>query len=336
MARSRLPKAFSKRQLITLLVFASLVGGAALYGHLPRQWRDYIAAHLRPLAAPAARTAVGPPMPRGDDNLLIASFNIQVFGESKLNKPAVVAVLAEVVRQFDIVAVQEVRAENQDVIPTFVRLINAGGAAYDYVLGPRLGRTTSKEQYAFLFDTARVEVNPNSIYTVSDPDDRLHRPPLVASFRARAPPPNEAFTFTLVNIHTDPDETKTELDALDDVFQAVRHDGRGEDDIILLGDLNVDDRHLGQLGTLSGMAWAITGTATNLRGDKLYDNIFFIQPATVEFTGMGGVYDLKEAFGLSLRAALEVSDHNPIWAEFSAYEGGLRRHVANGLAPKVR
>ena len=43
--------------------------------------------------------------------LLIASFNIQVFGQSKLSKPQVVEILAQVARQFDIVAIQEVRAK---------------------------------------------------------------------------------------------------------------------------------------------------------------------------------------------------------------------------------
>ncbi len=42
-------------------------------------------------------------------------------------------------------------------------------------------------------------------------------------------------------VHTDPDETDTELDALDDVFAAVQRSGNGEDDVILLGDLNVDE-----------------------------------------------------------------------------------------------
>ena len=105
--------------------------------------------------------------------------------------------------------------------------INAAGHQYDYAIGPRLGRSTSKEQYAYLYDTETIEVDRHAMYTVEDPDDLLHREPLVAGFRARGAPANEAFTFTLVNIHTDPDETDGEIDALADVFQAVRNDGRG-------------------------------------------------------------------------------------------------------------
>ena len=127
------------------------------------------------------------------------------------------------------------------------------------------GRSSSTEQYAFLYDTAAIEVNRYSIYTVNDPDDLLHREPLVAMFRVRGPPPQQAFTFVLVNIHTDPDETDTELDALAQVYQAVRRSSGGEDDIILLGDLNVDDQHLGQLGRLDGVRPVVRGMFTNTR-----------------------------------------------------------------------
>jgi deoxyribonuclease-1-like protein len=265
----------------------------------------------------------------GRSTIRVASFNIQVFGESKLNKPEVVRVLAEVARQFDVLAIQEVRATSQDVLPRFVEQINATGRKYDFVIGPRLGRTNSKEQYAFVYDTATIEVDRQSMYTVSDPDDLLHREPLVAGFRARGPPTNQAFTFTLINIHTDPDEADTELDALGEVYLAVRQDGRGEDDIVLLGDLNVDDQHLGRLGRIPDITPAIYGVPSNTRGTKLYDNIVFDGRATAEFTGRAGVYDLIREYQLTLPQALEVSDHLPVWAEFSVLEGGQAGRVAS-------
>ena len=252
-----------------------------------------------------------PPPARGGETIKIASFNIQVFGESKLAKAPVMKVLAEVVRRFDVVAMQEVRAAQQDVLPRFVEMINAEGAHYDFVIGPRLGRTSSKEQYAFIFDRTRVEFDRQSVYTVDDPDDRLHREPLVAGFSVRGPPSSEAFTFTLINIHTDPDEVPAELAALDDVFRAVRNDGRREDDIILLGDLNADDQHLGELGSMPYLIVAISGKPTNTRGTALYDNILFDRRATTEYTGHAGVFDLLREFNLTLAEATEVSDHLP-------------------------
>ena len=51
--------------------------------------------------------------------------------------------------------------------------------------------------------------------------------------------------------------------------------------------------------------------------------------ATVEFTGRAGVFDFVREFNLTEQQALEVSDHFPIWAEFSSYEGGQPGRVAN-------
>jgi len=271
--------------------------------------------------------------PRQADKIRIASFNIQVFGNSKMNKPAVMDVLARICRLYDVVAIQEIRAKNQDILPLFVEQINSVGRHYDYVIGPRLGRTDSKEQYAFIFDRETLEVDRNELYTVNDPDDRLHREPLVAWFRTRSPAVEDAFTFTLVNIHTDPDETKTELNALDDVFHVVAGDGRNEDDVILLGDFNVDDRHLGQLGQIPGITWTLSGTPTNTLRNKQYDNLLFMQDATSEFTGRAGVFDFLREYDLSVEEAKEVSDHLPVWAEFSVYEGGQPGRVATRTVP---
>jgi endonuclease/exonuclease/phosphatase family metal-dependent hydrolase len=207
------------------------------------------------------------------------------------------------------------------------------GRDYDYVIGPRLGRADNKEQYAFVFDRASIEVDRSQLYTIDDPDDLMHREPLVGWFRVRGPSQDQAFTFTLVNVHTDPDETDQELNVLDDVFRVVRADGRGEDDVILLGDLNVDDRHLGQLGQVADITWVVAGMPTNTRGTMQYDNILFSQAATVEFTGRGGVFDFMRQYNLSMDEALEVSDHLPVWAEFNIYEGGKPGQLAARPTP---
>lgn len=270
-----------------------------------------------------------PPVTRSGDTIRVATFNIQVLGTTKASKPHVMDILARVARQFDVVAIQEIRSTDQDIIPHFVDLVNATGRSYDYVIGPRLGRTENKEQYAFIFDRASMEVDRSQLYTIDDPDDMLHREPLVGWFRVRGPPTDQAFTFSLVNIHTDPDETHEELNALDDVFRAVRDDGRSEDDVIVLGDLNVDDRHLGEVGQISGIAWIVSGVPTNTRGTQQYDNIIFDRHATREFVGRGGVFDFMREYNLSIDEALEVSDHMPVWGEFSIYEGGTIGRVAS-------
>jgi deoxyribonuclease-1-like protein len=273
------------------------------------------------LPAPVDAAAPAPP-PSGKptDAILIASFNIQVFGESKLAKPQVVDVLTRVVRRFDIVAVQEVRAKSDSIVPTFVNAINADGSRYQYVIGPRLGRTVSKEQYTFIYDSTRIEIDPSSVATLPNPGDKLHRPPLRARFRVRTNPPEAGFSFWLVNIHTDPDEVPQEVDALADAFVSMRSVIPDEDDVILLGDLNAGPPQFGRIKQIPGIGWAVSGTTTNTRRSKTYDNLIFDRTATTEYTGRWGVLDLQETFGLPLDKALEVSDHNPVWAAFSPWE----------------
>lgn len=271
------------------------------------------------------------PPPQNVDNgqtIRIASFNIQVFGNTKASKPYVMQELADIVNQFDVVAIQEVRSKNEYLIPNFVQLVNRSGRRFDHVIGPRLGITTSKEQYVYLFDTQKIEIDHQSVYTVSDPDGLLHREPLVATFRTRVDPA-QAFTFTLINMHTDPDIVSEEMDVLAEVYRVVRRSGRGEDDIILLGDFNTDDRNLGRLGQLPGMMPLIAGVWTNTRQNKQYDNIIIHQPSTTEYAGRSGVFDFMRFKNLSLQQAVQVSDHFPVWAEFSVYERDSFGRVAS-------
>jgi deoxyribonuclease-1-like protein len=281
------------------------------------------------VGASADRGASGqrsPAAPTG--TITIATYNIQVFGISKLQQPQLREILAQVVRHFDVVAIQEIRAKDDGLMPEFLRSVNADGSRYDFVIGPRLGRTSSKEQYVFVYNTEKVEVDPSSVATLSDPNDLIHREPMVARFRARTYPPEAGFTFWLVNIHTDPDEVAQEVDVLVDVLQVMARANPGEDDIILLGDLNADETKFGRLGKIPGVTWVVPrGTTTNTRGTQTYDNLLFLEQSTAEFTGRWGVVNMQKAFNLSLDDALKVSDHLPVWAEFQATES-MSPHTA--------
>jgi len=283
-----------------------------------------------PASAPSAAPAAAPGGGKPTDAITICSFNIQVFGESKIAKHEVVDVLTKVVRNFDIVAVQEVRAKSDSVIPQFLSAINADGSRYQFVIGPRLGRTVSKEQYTFIYDSTRIEVDPSSVGTSPNPGDRLHRPPLHARFRVRANPPESGFSFWLVDTHTDPDEVSTEVNALADVFMEMKALRPDEDDVILLGDFNAGPPQFGKIKQIPGVGWAVSNATTNTRRNKTYDNLVFDQRSTTEYTGRWGVLDLQNTFGLSLSKALEVSDHNPVWAAFRPWES---RQVAGAAMP---
>ncbi len=46
-------------------------------------------------------------LPKSSDTIIIANFNIQVFGKAKARKTGVMVILAKTITQFDIVAIQE-------------------------------------------------------------------------------------------------------------------------------------------------------------------------------------------------------------------------------------
>ncbi|MGC4006376.1 MAG: endonuclease/exonuclease/phosphatase family protein [Pirellulales bacterium] len=286
----------------------------------PTQPQPYASA--QPYGAPLPTQPIGNTQPTSQNaaTIRIASFNIQVFGESKLRKPDAMRVLVDLVHRFDVVAIQEVRATSDEILPRFVAELNATGRRYDFVIGPREGRTSSKEQYAYVYDTATIECDRSSVFSAQNPNNLLHRTPLVASFRTRNAPPQQAFTFTCVNIHTDPDEVKTEVPALVEVVRAVREQLPNEDDIFLMGDLNADEAKLGPLLQIPNFTPIVSRTPTNTRGTEQYDNFFYPRDRTPEYTGRWGVVDFAQEYGLTLEQALQVSDHRPIWAEFGVYE----------------
>jgi len=293
-----------------------------------------------PLANP-----MGDPLPANPAEafppIRIASFNVTRLDESKLANRQVADVLSRVVPKFDLVAVQDIRASNQGVLVRWIEQINAASdRKFRFAAAPNAG-TPSDEQYcAFIFDDARVAIDHTLAHSVQDPAGLFRHVPIVAAFRARGPEPSQAFTFKLVNVHVDRDRA-FELDSLDDVYQALRGDGSNEDDIIMLGDFGVEnsgpgDENLGQLGAILDITSAISDTPTTPRTRRPVDNILFDGRATCEFTGRAGVMDLMREFDLTLREALEVSNHQPVWAEFSPYEGGQSGHLAEGDAPTTR
>lgn len=266
------------------------------------------------------------------DSIVIGSFNMERFGKSKSGKPEVMAQFAAIAAQFDVVALQEVQLATigeepiQRLAAMADEISRQSGyvSQYQYLISGKIARPSDAnyyEQYAFLYDASVLEVDRSTVYQVSDPSDRMHREPYVARFRCRRNDGRPGFSFSLVNVHTDPDEVDEELLALGDVFFAVANDGSGEDDIILLGDFNAAGRDLVGLGGRRDVVAAILGAeTTNVRRDAQYDNFVYSSLATSEYGGAAGVLEFDEEARLSREQALDVSDHLPVWATFSTLE----------------
>ncbi|MCC6127160.1 MAG: endonuclease/exonuclease/phosphatase [Pirellulales bacterium] len=271
------------------------------------------------------------PPPSNRPTFRVAAYNLGGLDEIKLSNPRIGEILSQSIRRFDLVALQGLRGKNQGVPVRLIEHLNAAsGRQYDFATCPTQKRDGVEHYSGFLFDKAVVEVDRATVHFIEDPQRRFRRKPLVGLFRARATP--APFTFYLIAVDTDPEKPAAELDLLADVFRAVRDvvrpDGPSEDDVIMLGDFEADERHLSRLGNVPGITAAIgENFPTTVRGTKMADNLLFDRRAVVEFTGRAEVFDTMREFELTVQAAAEVSEHLPVWAEFSVFEGGPRGYV---------
>ncbi len=327
-------------RFVLLLLLLGIVGGGGLL--LQRyKIRGLDAIRLEPRSttagddasvladdAESAPNVRQPPVTRQADTIQIATFYLPRFTDESLRQPKTVRVLSGLLSRFDVIAIQGVGRPQRKAIRQLAAQIPNRPAGYRWVAAPPAGLGVAPEPLGFLYDPGSLEIDRSATYVVEDPDDLLEHDPLVASFRVRGPPPDQAFTFTLVNVWVSPTQTDAEMAALDDVWNAVRRDGRGEDDVLLLGHLNAPAERWGELGLLPQIDWVIHDLPTNTRGTQMLDNLLYFRLATVEFTGESGVVDLMRTFDLSMRDAVRISEFVPVWAEFELFEGGDQGRVA--------
>src|SRR4051812_26051720 len=107
----RQPTEGQVRKLFLLVIVAAIAGGWAFFQKFELTGIDGVSVKPRGTATAQSQEFVPPPAERRTGTIRIGSFNIQVFGSSKLNNPRAMNVLAEVIRRFDVVAIQEVRAK---------------------------------------------------------------------------------------------------------------------------------------------------------------------------------------------------------------------------------
>lgn len=248
--------------------------------------------------------------------IAVASFNIQIFGQSKISNPEIMRTLAQIIRRYDIVAIQEVRSEEQDVIPALLKYVNDGNIKYDYLTSERLGRTGSKEQYAFVYNTKTVSLIPNSSYVVADPDDIFEREPFVVYFKSGN------FDFKIVSNHIKPDDASVELSNLAAVINNI-YDSSAEKDVIAVGDMNADGKYYNE-NNLTGVFLRWTQLIRNNedttvgKDNYTYDRMMTRDTTTnVEYIGTSGVFRWDAEYGVTDAAFIKkVSDHYPVYAVF--------------------
>lgn len=284
----------------------------------------------------------GVPAKVSDHNLLIATWNIRQFGDGftewqenpgspKRNLRAMVY-LAEIIKCFDVIAIQEVKRNTVGVRLLLERFL---GSNWGMILSDvTAGSEGNSERLAFIYDKRRVEPSGLAGEIVlpalaeGNPQEQFDRTPYLVGFKT------EKEKFVLLTAHIKygdlPAERIPEISSLSefiaDEIRARATAETEEQNLIVLGDFNIDERGENPLFK----AFVATGLMvppqllnrrTTYNTDaKYYDQIaWFTGELGLNYQNRAGVVDFVGAVFKEFtpqEMSHRVSDHFPLWVEF--------------------
>jgi len=290
-----------------------------------------------------------------DRNLLIGTWNIMSFGRvydswgrnqgSPKRNLRAMACIAEVVRRFDVIAIQEVK---RDTSAMRMLLEDFLGSDWGLVISDvSAGFEGNKERLAYVYDRRRVQPSGLAGEIVlpptedGDPSEQFDRTPYIVGFESG----RESFVLLTAHIKYGeaPAERVEELKALAEYVATEIRDrtrtGGEEKNLIVVGDFNIETRSDNPLFR----AFASTGLivpselldvkTTYGTDPRHYDQIaWFMGELDMVCTEQAGVIDFAGAVfqELTLRQmSYRVSDHFPLWVEFLIDRS--TEHMANTL-----
>lgn len=257
-------------------------------------------------------------------NLKIAAFNVKIFGKKKMATPGIPELLVEIVLRYDVILIQEIRDASGKAILKLLSLVNKNSTKgiYDITISPRLGRSSSKEQYAFLFRKDVLSVKHNYTYDDGREDlqsDTFEREPYIVHFYSSV---TDITDFVLVAIHTSPPKANEEIDELvvvyDDVIRKLNMT-----DVIILGDLNAACSFMSdskwktnRLANDVRFHWLISDCVdTTVAGEQCaYDRFVVAGDAMLNavIASSAESYKYDQELDINETMAVLVSDHYPI------------------------
>ncbi|MCC7176481.1 MAG: endonuclease/exonuclease/phosphatase family protein [Bryobacterales bacterium] len=291
------------------------------------------------------------PSSKLDETLNIATWNIREFGK-KARTEAAVHYIAEIIGQFDLVGVVELR-DNLSDLGRVLRILGPYWRAVYSDMIPDAGG--NRERIAYVYDKRSVVFNglaaeANAPRKKKDleylPEKDFWRAPYIASFRSGN------FDFVVLTAHVrwgDSTESRSEeLEMLADWIEGRRQDKCNEDnDLIVMGDFNIPSRSspLFKAITKHGLQIpkALLGVehGSNLEKDKRYDQILHHAAYPENFTNAGGVLDffldesrIAELFpdGMTkTKFTYQMSDHLPLWIQINTdIDGQQLQQIVQG------
>ncbi len=275
----------------------------------------------------------GIPSSKIDETLNIATWNIREFGK-KPRKPEALHYIAEILGQFDLIGIVELREDLSDLAQVLNYLGPYWKCVYSDMIPDPGG---NRERIAFVYDKRAVvfnglaaEANPPREKKGEEYLSEISwwRSPYMASFRAGS------FDFIILSAHirwaTEKSRVK-ELTLLADWVDAKRKSKFNEDnDIIVMGDFNIPstdkDDELFKAITSKGLkipdALAKENLDTTLGTKKRYDQILQYSVYHKKDNIHGGVLDfyqndIEPLFpGMSKGDfTYQLSDHLPLWMQ---------------------
>jgi endonuclease/exonuclease/phosphatase family metal-dependent hydrolase len=295
------------------------------------------------------------PSKRLDENLLIATWNIRGFssltrawtaGDADSPKRDLRGLLAigEIIRRFDVIAVQEVKG-NLRALRDLMKWLGPDWAFL--MTDVTIGAAGNSERMAFIFDRRRVELSGLACELVVPQEwleevgsDALRRQfartPYAVSFRSGEQ------TFILVTLHVDYGSRSSErIPELKGIARWMREwadrTNAWSQNLIAMGDFNIDRKNdlLWQAFNSTGLTVAddlenaprsIFADPDKPTTDKYYDQIAWFETKrgasrlSLDYHTGGYVDYLPHVYRNTALTKKEisyrVSDHYPLWVEF--------------------
>ncbi len=248
------------------------------------------------------------------ESISLVSWNIRDFGKSK--NSAELEQMAEIVRDADILAIQEVVAGygGAQAVAKLSNILNRKGAQWDYAISdPTISTKYVTERYAFIWKTKKIKIK-NRGALIKDLEKLVDREPFYLDFYV------DGKKMTIINFHSRPHDKNPEGEIA--AISVYLENNPSTHPIILAGDFNVDEKdHVFNDIKDLGYAATLTNQPTTLKHACDSHN-YLNYPIDNIFYGRGVIK--KQGYAIdfvrvceNLEMARKLSDHLPVYLSFS-------------------